>query len=313
MQRIGLVLLPDFEVISFAALAVFEVANLSMGELRYDMAVLSEGACSITNSFGMSVATLPFGRDVFDTILVGAGTSIQPASPAVVSFLQESARTTRRVGSICVGAFALGEAGLLDGRRATTHWAYGPELQKRFPKAVVQIDRIFTDDGNIWTSAGMTAGIDLALGMVERDCGRDVARTVARRMVLERRRRGGQSQHSMLLEMEASSDPIHDALTYARNNLRSALSVEELARAARLSPRQFARLFRAETGQTPAKAVESLRLEAARLMTEQSALHIDAIAQETGFGDTERMRRAFVRAFGQSPQSLRTRVRQTAR
>jgi transcriptional regulator GlxA family with amidase domain len=213
--------------------------------------------------------------------------------------------STRRIASICIGAFTLAQAGLLDGRRATTHWLYGRELQSRFPKIRVEIDRIFIADGPVWTSAGMTAGIDLALGLVERDVGPEAARVVAKALVVHHRRAGGQSQHSALLELDAKSDRVQEALVFARRNLHEPLSVERLAEAARLSPRQFSRVFRIETGQSPARAIENLRLEAARLALEQGRRPIEAIAKETGFGDRERMRRAFLRAFGQTPQAVR--------
>jgi transcriptional regulator GlxA family with amidase domain len=216
-----------------------------------------------------------------------------------------AARDTRRVASICTGAFILAEAGLLDGRRATTHWSLAAELAQRFPKIKVEGDRIFITDGHIWTSAGMSACIDLALSMVEKDLGSDIARSVARKLVLYHRRAGGQSQHSALLELHPKSDRIQAAINYARQHLGKPLSVEELAGAAHLSSRQFSRAFRAETGQSPAKAIENLRLEAARLMLEQGRHSIDLIARETGFSDRHRMRRAFLRAFGQPPQMIR--------
>jgi len=311
-QRIGLVLVPGFEVMSLAPLTVFEAANRRLDESRYDVAVLSEGGTPVPSSFGMTVTTLPLDSGHFDTILVASNMALSPPTPGVKAFLQDAAKTTRRIGSICVGAFTLGEAGLIDGRSATTHWKFTRELQKRFPRAKVEVDQIFTEDDNIWTSAGQTAGTDMALGMVERDVGRDVARLVAKALVVEHRRPGGQSQHSVLLDLEPKSDAVQDALTYARHNLQSKLTIEALARAASLSPRQFTRIFRAQTGQTPAKAIESLRLEAARLMTEQSSLTIATIADETGFGDPERMRRAFLRALGHSPQALRRLARSSA-
>jgi transcriptional regulator GlxA family with amidase domain len=214
-------------------------------------------------------------------------------------------RMARRVASTCTGAFTLAEAGVLDGRRATTHWRFARDLQARYPKLKVEEDRIFIIDGPIWTSAGVTAGIDLALAMVEKDLGAEIARTVARKMVVYHRRSGGQSQFSTLLELEPKSDRIQRALDYASRNLKSTLSVEELADAAALSHRQFSRAFRAETGQSPAKAVERLRVEAARVLMEQGRHSMDAIAQETGFADRERMRRAFLRRLGQSPQTIR--------
>jgi transcriptional regulator GlxA family with amidase domain len=169
----------------------------------------------------------------------------------------------------------------------------------------VEPDRIFIVDGPVWTSAGASAGVDLALGMVENDLGADIARLVAKKLVVYHRRAGGQSQHSVLPDLDAKSDRIQSALDYAKRNLHRPLGVEDLAQAARLSPRQFSRAFRAETGQSPAKAVENLRVEAARIMMEQTSHPIEVIAMETGFADRERMRQAFLRAFGQPPQAIR--------
>ena len=176
----------------------------------------------------------------------------------------------------------------------------------------VEEDRIFVIDGPVWTSAGMTAGIDLALAMVEKDHGPELARSVARKLVVYHRRAGGQSQFSALLELAPKSDRIQQALDHANRNLRNELSVEELAAAARLSPRQFSRAFKDETGQSPAKAVENIRVEAARLMMEQGRHSMDVIADETGFGDRERMRRAFLRTLGQPPQAIRRSARNAA-
>lgn len=206
---------------------------------------------------------------------------------------------------MCTGAFVLAQAGLLDGRRATTHWFYARRLQREYPRVKVDEDRIFVADGPIWTSAGMSAGIDLALAMVEADLGAEMARAVARKLVLTQRRAGGQSQYSALLELDAKSDRVQTALAYAKANLKAELSVEELARAAHLSPRQFSRVFRQETGQSPAKAVEHLRLEAAQDMMQSGRHATEVVARETGFGDRDRMRKAFLRAFGQSPQAMR--------
>jgi transcriptional regulator GlxA family with amidase domain len=215
-------------------------------------------------------ACRPFDDTNFDTLMVGGSAVVGALTPGVIKFLRQALGRCRRVAATCVGAFVLAEAGLLDGRRATTHWNRARELQARFPKVKVEEDRIFIIDGPVWTSAGMTAGIDLALAMIEKDLGADVARVVARKLVVYHRRAGGQSQFSALLELEPKSDRIQSALEYAKRNLDAALTVKQLAEAAHLSPRQFSRAFRAETGQSPAKAVENLRVEAARLMMEQS-------------------------------------------
>jgi transcriptional regulator GlxA family with amidase domain len=213
------------------------------------------------------------------------------------------------VTSICTGAFALAEAGLLDGRRATTHWGFAQELQKRHPLVQVQPDRIFINDGPVWTSAGMTAGIDMVLALVEQDLGAEIARAVAKKMVVYYRRPGGQSQFSAMLELEPQSDRIQKTLAHARAHLREPLSVEDLADVAHLSPRQFSRAFKAETGQSPAQAVENLRVEAARTMIDAGELALGVVAREAGFGDPERMRRAFLRTLGQPPQSIRRSAR----
>jgi transcriptional regulator GlxA family with amidase domain len=305
MQRIGFVVIPDFQVMVFAVLSVFELANETAPAPYYDVRLLSERGGPMRCSLGYSVTTDALDDSHYDTVIVSARTRVVPTPPAIIDFLQHSMQSARRVGAMCVGAFSLAEAGILDDRRATTHWAFARRLKDGYPKVKVEEDRIFIIDGPVWTSAGMTAGIDMALAMVEKDLGADVARLVAKKLVVSHRRAGGQLQHSALLELDAKSDRIQSALVYAKNNLRTLLSVEQLAEVANLSPRQFSRAFRAETGQSPAKAVENLRVEAARLMMEQGRHPIDVVARETGFADRERMRRAFLRAFGQPPQAIR--------
>ncbi|MGO4700584.1 GlxA family transcriptional regulator [Dyella sp. 2RAB6] len=308
MQRVGFILYPGFQIMTLAAASVFEFANLTLQRSNYQIHLLSAGGGPVRNTLGMDVQTEAIDAHAFDTLLIGGGVGVPAAPPLLVEAIRTAAQTTRRVAAICTGAFVLAQSGLLDGRRATTHWTYARQLKLRYPKVSVEEDRIFIIDGDIWTSAGMTAGIDLALAMVEKDLGIEVARKVAQKLVVYHRRAGGQSQFSALLELEPKSDRIQNALTYAKSHLSSTLSVEELAAAASLSPRQFSRAFTAETGQSPAKAVEHLRVEAARLMMEQTRHPIEVIAREVGFADRERMRRAFLRAFGQSPQAMRRQV-----
>jgi transcriptional regulator GlxA family with amidase domain len=305
MQQIGFLLFPGFQIMSLAAVSAFEFTNLEIGEKVYDIHYLSETGGPIANSLGMIIETEAFGDPAFDTLIVAGAPDIKLPNEAEAKFIRAALPATRRLASICTGAFLLADAGILDGRRATTHWYLARELQSRYPAIRMEEDRIYIIDGSVWTSAGMTAGVDLALAMVEKDHGLEIARAVARKLVVYHRRAGGQSQFSALLELEPKSDRIQKALAHARSNLKATLSVEELAEAAHLSPRQFSRAFRAETGQSPAKAVENLRLEAARLMMEQGRHPIDTVAQETGFADRERMRRAFLRAFGQPPQAIR--------
>lgn len=312
MQQVGFIVFPNFQVMSFAAITVFEMANLALEDMGYAITLLSETGGPVRASAGFSVDTQPFAQAHFDMVIVGASNAIEPASPGLLDFVRRSLDTSRRLAAPCTGAFVLAEAGVLEGRRATTHWLFARELQTRFPGVKVEEDRIFVIDGPVWTSAGMTAGVDLALAMVEKDHGPELARSVARKLVVYHRRAGGQSQFSALLELAPKSDRIQQALDHANRNLRSELSVEELAAAARLSPRQFSRAFKDETGQSPAKAVENIRVEAARLMMEQGRHSMDVIADQTGFGDRERMRRAFLRTLGQPPQAIRRSSRNAA-
>jgi transcriptional regulator GlxA family with amidase domain len=291
--------------LSFAPLTAFEAANLALEEPFYDVHVASAKGGKLANSFGMTIDTECASDLDFDTLLVGSTPDRREPHPELTTYLRQASSRIRRIASICVGAFILGEAGLLDGRRSTTHWMFGKELQARYPKTRVEIDRIFIADGPIWTSAGMAAGIDLALGLVERDIGGKKAQEAARTMVVHHRRAGGQSQHSALLEVDGKSDRVQQALEYARRHLHADLSVEQLAKIACLGARQFNRVFRSETGMTPARAIENLRLEKARFMLEQGRLPVEQIATAVGFGDRERMRRSFRRTFGTTPRSLR--------
>lgn len=309
MQRVGFVVYPGFSMMALAAVPAFEVANLAAEEPIYDIHFVSEHGGPVGTSAGMNVETKAFGETPFDTLVIGGGTFVQPSTPGLIALVQRAAAQARRVAAICTGAFVLGEAGLLDGRRVTTHWMHARELQDRFPKCSTDADRIFINDGPIWTSAGMSAGIDLALALIEADLDHEVAKEIAKKLVLYHRRAGGQSQFSTLLDLDAKSDRIQAALNYAKQNLHRPLSVEELAEAAHLSPRQFSRVFHAETGQSPAKAVENLRVEAARVLMERSRHPLDSVADQTGFADRNRMRRAFLRAFGQPPQVIRRNAR----
>jgi len=313
MLRIGYIVVPNFQVMIFGGLTVFEMANRMTKEPHYDIRLISEGGGPVRSSLGYSILTDSFDDGGFDTVIIGGVIDgVYTASPALIDFLRGAVKNTRRVASMCTGAFFLAQAGVLDDRRATTHWAHARELQTTYPRINVEEDRIFIVDGPVWTSAGMTAGTDLAISMVERDLGVKIARTIAKRMVMFHRRAGGQLQHSTLLDLDAKTDRIQTALVYAKSNLHIPLTVDRLAEAANLSVRQFTRAFREETGQSPAKAVENLRLEAARLMVEQGRLPIDVVARETGFADPDRMRRAFLRAFGQAPQAIRRNARSHA-
>lgn len=312
MHSVGIVVSPGFQPMTLAMSTVFEFANRAADESYYGVALVSEGGGPVQSSAGFAVETASFKRRSFDTVLVCGYSDLQPYSRGLLAFLKKASATSRRIGGPCTGAFALAEAGLLDGRRATTHWHHARAFRAAYPDVRLEEDRIFIIDGAMWTSAGMTACIDMALALVEKDLGIEVARSVAKKLVVFHRRAGGQSQHSALLELEPSSDRIQTALAWASENLTGDLSVENLAEAAHLSPRQFSRAFREETGQSPAKAVEHLRVEAAKVMMEDGRFPIEVIARRTGFGDRERMRRAFLRAFGSPPQAIRRMVRANA-
>ncbi|WP_225783911.1 GlxA family transcriptional regulator [Xenophilus sp. Marseille-Q4582] len=309
MHRIGYILPPGFQVIALGTQAVFEFANLLAGERVYaveNFGLSADGA--VQASVGVSVQARPLtARSRADSWLV-VGTVhplATPTPPALLRLLPKISAHARRTVGLCTGGFALAEAGLLDGRRATTHWTFADALQQRHPRIQVEADRIYIADGAMWTSAGMTAEFDLALALVEQDLGEPMARAVAHRLVMHQRRAGGQSQHSEMLKLAPKSDRIQQALAHARQHLKEPLGVEQLAEVAHLSPRQFSRVFTAETGQSPAKAIEGLRLEAARLLIEQSRHPLETIARETGFRDRRHLREAFLRGYGTAPQAVR--------
>ena len=310
MRRIGIVVFPGFQLIGLTAPTVFELAN-SVQDGAYEVRVLSDGGGPVRSAGGVVLETQAFDQPRFDTVLVVGGASRLEASEAMLAFLRNAAATSRRIASTCTGAFLLAAAGLLDGRRVATHWFYAAELLRRYPAVRIEPDRIFVVDGAIWTSAGMTAIVDLVLAMIEEDLGSEASRAVARQLVVYHRRGGGQSQHSALLDLEPKSDRIQRTISFARQGLRGDLSVEKLADVAGLSPRQFSRVFRRETGRSPAKVVEQLRVEAARLLIEEGAHSVEQVARETGFSNREQLRRAFLRILGSPPQSVRQASRLT--
>ena len=308
MLQIGLVIDGGFNTSCLSPLSVFDTANVVVGERRYATRLLSENGGSVRGASGFEITTDGIDEAYYDTLLIAGGDKLRASGAALASFLLDASRSARRIASFGLGAFALGDAGLLDGRRATTHWSLIDELRRRYPVAKVEKDCLFVADGPIWTSAGMTASVDLAMTMLESDLGVEVALEVARQQVLGQRRHARHPQKSMMLDIAPKSDRVQSALSYARANLRGSLMVEDLADAACLSPRQFSRVFSAETGCSPARAVEKLRVEAAHLLVTQGRLALDTIAQEAGFDDPERMRRAFIRTFGESPNAIRRRA-----
>ncbi|MEN0039113.1 MAG: GlxA family transcriptional regulator [Cellvibrio sp.] len=303
-KRIGLIVYDDFQILDLAALTVFEFANSLQQKIRYQFASLSVAGGMVKSSMGVAVDTQPIGFGTYDTLMISGALLIPKAMPALEAILKESASGKTRIASICTGAFVLANAGLLDGKKATTHWVWGRHLQEQHPAVQVDEDKIYVKDGSVWTSAGVTACIDLALALVEADLGSEVAKSIARLMVVHHRRTGGQSQFSVMAELEPSSDRVRDALKFAKENLHKDLTVEDLAEHVHWSPRHFSRVFHSQTGMAPAKAIEKLRLEEAQALIEQGHSSISRIASLTGFGDEERMRRAFLRTYGHSPKAF---------
>jgi transcriptional regulator GlxA family with amidase domain len=311
-RTIGMLIFPDFQLLDAAGpIAVFDTAARGSAPPPYRLRVLAHTSGPVTSSSRVQLLAETLSNDPLDTLIVagGWGTRIASACPQTLAFVRNASAGARRTASVCTGAFILAAAGLLDGRRATTHWRRADELARAYPQVHVEPDRIFIRDHAIWTSAGVTAGIDLALALVADDLGEDVAKKAAQQLVVYYRRPGGQSQFSALLEADRPGSRFSPVLAWARERLGERLSVDRLADRAAMSPRHFARAFAAETGMTPAKAIERLRLEAAREQVESGAEPIEGIAACTGFTDPERMRRAFIRAFGQPPQALRRSAR----
>jgi transcriptional regulator GlxA family with amidase domain len=216
MHRVGFIVPLRFQLMSLAALTAFEIANLPPAGPRYEIRLLSEHGGPVRSSGGMALDTEAFGDPAFDTVIVGSITEFEmpSADPNIIAFVQEAAKASRRIASICSGAFVLAEAGLLNGRRATMHWAHAASFRARFPAVKTQEDRIFINDGPIWTSAGMTAGIDLVLALIDNDLGPETAKIVARLLVMNQRRMGGQKQHSVLLDMTPKSGRIELVLAH---------------------------------------------------------------------------------------------------
>lgn len=314
MHRIGYLLTQGFQVMALGTQTVFEFANVVAREQIYQVTNYSIVGGEVRSSVGASVSSLPASVDDADTWMISG--VVDPTGRSTnadeVAFIHDASARARRVVGLCTGAFALGDAGLLDNRRVTTHWAFADALKQRCPLAKVDADRIYIVDGSIWTSAGLTAAMDLALGMVEKDLGPEVASRVAHVLVMHHRRTGGQSQHTEMLKLAPKSDKVQTALEFVRQNLSSPLRIADLAHAAHLSTRQFQRVFQSETGESPSKAIERIRLETARNLVERGRHSLEVIARETGFRDRRHLREAFQRSFGLSPQALRRDARTAA-
>jgi transcriptional regulator GlxA family with amidase domain len=309
---IGVLIFPDFQLLDAAGpISVFEIAcRYARSEVPIRLMAAEPGPVRSTSGVEMLARKLG-SASAITTLLVAGGEGVEAAARNAcnANFVKAVARRGTRVASVCSGTIMLAEAGLLDGRRATTHWQRTRQFLRQYPKVKLEPDQIFVKDGQLWSSAGITAGIDLALAMVAEDYGEEIAQKTARQLVLYHRRSGGQSQFSSLLELKAPSGRFGPLLTWAREHLDARLTVEDLAERAGMSSRHFTRAFIAETGSTPSKAIERLRIEVARQRVQSSSEAIERVAEITGFRDPERMRRAFIRAFGQPPQSLRRAAR----
>jgi transcriptional regulator GlxA family with amidase domain len=311
---IGVLIYPDFQILDASGpISVFEIAGrFASHNAAPAIRLLAETPGAVRSSSGVEMLARGLRpSSAITTLIVAGGEGVRtPArSKKTLNFVRAMAKRGIRIASVCSGAYVLAEAGLLDGRRATTHWERTRHFLISYPKVKLEADRIFVRDGNIWSSAGITAGIDLALAMVAEDYGDEIVQKTARQLVLYNRRSGGQSQFSSLLELKAPTGRFGPLLTWAREHLDAPLTVEHLAERAGMSARHFTRAFIAETGVTPSKAIERLRIEVARARVQSSSEAIERVAQSTGFRDPERMRRAFIRVFGQPPQSLRRAAR----
>jgi transcriptional regulator GlxA family with amidase domain len=279
----------------------------------WDVRTVSRDGAPVRSSSGLTFVPdgdLASARGHVDVLLVpgGEGTPAAMFDRTLTSWLRRAARRSGLVASVCSGAFVLAEAGLLDGRRATTHWSVCETLAARYPTIEVDPDPIYVRDGNVWTSAGVTAGMDLALAIVEESLGREVALEIARRLVMFLRRPGNQSQFSAQLAVQtADRDVLREIQRHIAEHPETDLSVDALAERAAMSPRHFARVFRDEIGITPARFVESARVEAARRRLEDSDDSIEAVARACGFGTTETMRRTFLRTLHVAPTEYRRR------
>ncbi|WP_293608972.1 GlxA family transcriptional regulator [Ponticaulis sp.] len=320
-RRVVMIVYPDAHILDVVGpLEVLTGAKLFLPEniKPYDVHVVAEKAGSIRTTSGLTIeadqsfADAAMDTAPIDTLMIagGHGTVEALEHKELLNFVRQAAGRADRIVSICTGAMILAEIGLLNGRRATTHWWWCPILKSKYPEVEVEPDAIYVRDGNIWTSAGVTTGMDLALSLVEADWGHDVALQVARYNVMYMMRPGGQSQFSAHLVAQKAEDPvINETLSYILANLTDPLTVTALAARAAMSERTFARKFKDETGVTPAHYVEAARVQSARVELEQSDTGVEQIALHAGFQNAERMRRVFQRHVGVSAADYRQRFR----
>jgi transcriptional regulator GlxA family with amidase domain len=316
LKIIHLLAFPDVQLLDVSGpLQVFASANeLTRKQGRptpYALNVIAAEPSSVMSSAGLGLLTLPLppADERSDTLMVAGGRGVDRAAEnaELLNWLCAQAATARRVTSVCSGAFLLAAGGLLDGRRVVTHWSRCEELARRYPLLHVEPDPIFINDGSVWTSAGISAGIDLALALVEEDLGHELALAVARHLVVFLKRPGGQAQFSVTLALQENAGRFADLHAWIAENLGGDLSVATLAAQVGMSERSFVRHYRTQTGSTPARAIEQLRVEAARRLLGDTALPIKRVATRCGFGTEETLRRSFLRAIAVTPQAYRER------
>lgn len=315
-RRIDILAFPDVQLLDVSGpLQVFASANelsLASGDhapYAARMVAATAGEIQSTAGLGLFAQPLPAADQKTDTLIIAGGRGVHAASKdaAQVAWVRERASQCRRVASVCTGAFLLAAAGLLDERRAVTHWAHCEQLGHRYPSVRVDPAPIFIRDGSVWTSAGVTAGIDLALALVEDDLGRALALDVARELVVFLKRPGGQAQFSATLSLQKAGERFGDLHAWIAENMAADLSISTLAQRAGMSERSFVRHYRAQTGITPARAIDQLRLEAARRLLGDTSFPVKRVAARCGFGSEETMRRSFLRSTGVTPQAYRER------
>ncbi|WPJ95813.1 GlxA family transcriptional regulator [Coraliomargarita algicola] len=315
--KVRFFIFPGIQMLDLAGpLAAFEIAQRHHGACSYELETVSLMGGPILCSNGLQLDSQRLSNDYCDSLIVIGSDEMASVCECTrtLDALRYAAERTNRIVSVCTGAFLLASTGLLSGVKVTTHWRFAELFRQQYPEVQLEPDRIFLKDGNVWSSAGITSGIDLALALIEEDFGESVARSVAQDLVVYLRRPGGQSQYSELLQVQARSERMSLVLSYARAHLGEDLSVDVLAEVACLSPRQFARVFREETGQTPAKAVELLRVRDAQVRIEaHTSQSLEEIALKTGFLDMERMRRSFLRLLGRPPQTVRREAKERMR
>jgi len=313
-HRLAFLIFPGYQLLDAAGpIAAFEVAA-GFVPGAYSLRVVAADPGAVRSSSGVSLEAQRWPRlDRIDTLLVAGGDGVDGArrDARVIGLLRRATSRVPRLCSICSGALLLAEAGALTGKRATTHHCRVEQLAEQYPSVRVEPDSLWTRDGHVWTSAGISAGIDLALALIGEDLGPRVARDVARHLVVYAQRPGSQTQRSELLELGEAGSGFAELNAWMRERLDRDLCVDALAARMKMSPRSFARAYARQTGVTPAKAVERLRLEAARSLLSDRQTSLERIAEHTGFGDPERMRRAFVRSFGAPPSVLRGRLGRT--